>query len=167
MRMMAMSVALLAAVTSTAAQVNVPADTLIQLQRTRCYGTCPVYRVTIDARGTATWVGEMFVRVVGTQTARIDPSQVAALLAHAERIHFFAMRDQYRGVENPDGTVISVTDQPTTIVTITVNGRTKRVENYLGAPDALVEFERAIDEAAGTKQWVLFDPDALEMPRPG
>lgn len=161
---MAVSVALLAAVSGTAAQV-LPADTLIQLQRTSCYGTCPIYRVTIDAHGTATWIGEMFVRVVGPQTARIDPSQVAALLAHAERIRFFDMRDEYRVIENPDGTVTSVTDLPTTIVTITVNGRTKRVENYLGAPDDLAAFERAIDEAARTKQWVFLDEDALETLR--
>ena len=47
------------------------------------------------------------------------------------------MRDAYRVIENPDGTVTMVTDLPTTIVTITVNGRTKRVEDYVGAPDAL------------------------------
>jgi uncharacterized protein DUF6438 len=136
---------------------DVPADTIIRLQRTSCYGPCPVYTVTIDARGTVRYEGEKFVRVVGRQIARIDKSVVAKLLAHAERIHFFDMRSSYRVIENPDGSSTMVTDLPTKIVTVTTNGRTKHVEDYVGAPDALEEFEKAIDEAAGTNRWVFSD----------
>jgi ankyrin repeat protein len=141
---------------------DVPRDAIIRLQRTSCLGYCPIYTVTIDARGTVTYDGERLVRVVGRRTAQIDPSAVATLLARAERIRFFQMRDAYREIENPDGTRESPSDQPTKIVTITVNGRTKRVEDYVGAPDAIDEFEREIDEAAGTKRWVFLDDEALE-----
>ena len=133
---------------------SVPADALIQLQRTSCYGPCPIYTVSIDARGVVTYVGEKFVRVVGRQTARIDPMIVAKLLARAESIRFFDLRNAYRTIENPDGSTSTVTDLPTTIVTVTANGRTKTVEDYVAAPDALKEFEREIDEAAGTKRWI-------------
>ena len=82
---------------SAAAQgVDVSANTLIQMQRTSCYGPCPVYTVTIDGRGVVTYDGGRFVRVVGRQTARIAPSLVAGLLASAERIRFFELRDAYR-----------------------------------------------------------------------
>jgi ankyrin repeat protein len=100
-----------------------------------------------------TYDGERFVRVIGRQTARIAPSLVARLLASAERIHFFDLLDAYRA---------NVTDLPTTIVTVTVNGRTKRVEDYFGAPDILAPFEREIDEAARTKRWIFLDEETLE-----
>ena len=144
----------LSSVVSSLQTPNVPADTVIQLRRTSCYGTCPIYTVSIDARGRVTYEGEKFVRVVGHQTAAIEPSTVAKLLTRAESIHFFDLRNAYRYIENPDGSTSTVTDLPTTIVTITTSGRTKTVEDYVGAPDALREFERAIDEAAGTKRWV-------------
>lgn len=150
------------AVSAAAQGVGVPADTRIHMQRTSCYGPCPIYTVTIDARGTVTYDGEKFVRVVGRDTARIDPSLVARLLASAERIRFFELRDAYREIQNPDGSVTTVTDLPTTIVTLTVNGRSKRVEDYVGAPDILAPFEREIDEAARTKRWIFLDEDALE-----
>ena len=140
----------------------VPADASIQLRRTSCYGPCPIYTVSIDARGTVTYVGEKFVRVVGRQTGRIDPSIVAKLLARSETIRFFDLRNSYRYIENPDGTTSSVTDLPTTFVTITANGRTKTIEDYVAAPDLLREFEREIDEAAGTKRWIFLDGPALE-----
>jgi hypothetical protein len=55
-----------------------------------------------------------------------------------------------------------VTDLPTKFVTVTLNGRTKKVEDYVAAPDSLAEFEREIDVAAGTKRWVFLDEDGLE-----
>src|SRR3954469_18218451 len=141
---------------------DVPADALIRLQRTSCYGPCPIYTVTIDARGTVTYEGERSVRVLGHRTGHIEPSTVAGLLARAGRIRFFQMRDAYRVIENPDGTVFEVSDLPTTFVTVSVNGRTKTVEDYVAAPDSLAEFEREIDTAANTKRWVFLDEDALE-----
>ena len=112
--------------------------------------------------------GERFVRIVGRQTSQISTSTVATLLARAEQIRFFEMRDAYRVIENSDGTVTMVTDRSTKIVTVTVNGRTKRVEDYLAAPDSLEEFEREIDAAAGTTRWVFLDEDALdELTRSG
>jgi hypothetical protein len=125
-------------------------------------GTCPIYTVTIDARGAVTYEGERWVRVVGRRTAQIDTSIVAGLLARAERVHFFDMRDAYSAIENADGTVTVVTDLPSTFVTVTVKGRTKKIEDYVAAPDSLREFEDEIDAAAGTKRWVFIDEDALE-----
>lgn len=35
----------------------------IRLKRTMCYGTCPVYNVTVDKEGNVKYEGEMFVCV--------------------------------------------------------------------------------------------------------
>src|SRR6266436_731523 len=93
-----------------AQEPDVPPDASIRLQRTSCFGPCPIYTVTIDARGTVTYEGERSVRIVGRRTAHIDKAIVAALLARAESIRFFDMREAYRVIENPDGSVTSVTD---------------------------------------------------------
>ena len=66
---------------ATAQEPDVPPDASIGLQRTSCYGPCPIYTVTIDARGMVTYEGERFVRVVGRQTSQIGTSTVATLLA--------------------------------------------------------------------------------------
>jgi hypothetical protein len=132
---------------------TVPDDVVIKLERTSCFGACPVYEVSIDARGNVTFDGRKFVRVAGRQTARIPVARVAALLETADRIRFFELRDQYRTVRHPDGSETIVTDLPTTFVTITRGGKSKRVEDYYGAPDALRDLEQEIDEAAGTARW--------------
>ena len=144
-------VALLAAVfprMSAAQPEPIPADLVIKLERTACFGNCPVYSVTIDAQGNVTYKGTRFVRVEGEQTDRIPTSAVATLLATAQRVAFFDLLDSYRA---------PISDLPTTYVTITANGRTKRVEDYFRAPAGLKELEREIDEAARTGRWVRID----------
>jgi len=165
MRLIAVTAVALAVATipaSSSAQ-EVPADSVIKLERTSCFGECPVYSVSIDAKGNVTYDGTEFVRVKGRQTDRIPVPRVAELLATADRIGFFDLRDQYRTIRNPDGTETMVTDLPTTFVTITRGGRSKRVEDYVGAPAELKQREQQIDEATRTVRWVRLDVPTLQQ----
>ena len=139
--------------TSFAVQDSIPDDLVIKLERTVCFGECPAYSVTIDSKGNVTYDGNKFVRVVDRQTDRIPLSRVAALLATIERIGFFELENSYRQ---------PVTDNPTTFVSVVLRGRTKRIEDYLGAPKELKQFEQQIDDAARTKRWVRIDAPTIE-----
>ena len=146
---------------SGARATAIPDDLVITLERTGCFGECPVYTVTIDARGNVSYEGTRFVRVEGRQTDRIPLARVVSILDTAERIGFFRLRDAYRVMQNPDGSSTTATDLPAAFVTITRAGRSKRIEDYFGAPDGLKELERQIDEAAGTRRWILLDASTL------
>ena len=144
----------------------VPDDFFITLSRTSCFGPCPIYAVSIDAKGTVKYEGKKFVRVTGVQTDQIPVSRVAELLATVDRIRFFELEDRYRVIRNADGTTTMVTDLPTTFVTVTRGGQTKSIEDYVGAPESLKQFEKQIDEAARTARWVAVDermPQALSL----
>ena len=141
----------------------VPDDVRITLERTPCGGECPVYSVSIDASGHVTYAGTRFVRVQGLQTDRIPVSRVAALLETAGRIGIYELRDQYHSIRNPDGTETVMTDRPTIFVTIARNGRSKRVEDYFGAPEGLRTLEREIDAAARTSRWIRLDLATLQQ----
>jgi hypothetical protein len=119
--------------------------------------------VTIDAKGQITYGGTNYVRVKGRQTDTVPLSSVVTLLQTADRIGFFELRDQYRTIRKPDGTEIVTFDRPTTFVTITRGGQTKRVEDYFGTPSGLKKLEQAIDETARTKRWIRVDEPMLEQ----
>lgn len=136
-------------------------DVRITLERTSCFGPCPVYMVTIDARGDVVYDGVTAVRVTGRQTDRVPPARVVAILETAERIGFFDLNDRYSRAH--DGTEVIVDDVPTTFVTITQHGRSKRVEDIVGAPEGLRNLERQIDEAAYTKRWIMLDEPTLQQ----
>lgn len=144
----------------TATQTPPPAgDTMVTLERTACLGTCPVYTVSIDALGNVVYEGKRYVRVTGKQTARISASRIAEILERAERLRFFDLENQYLEADYPDGSKGTVTDLPTTIITLTHAGRSKRIVDYYGAPAGLTDLERLVDEVAGTRQWVSRDHD--------
>jgi hypothetical protein len=111
---------------------TVPDDFVISLERTSCFGECPVYSVTIDAKGNVTYDGKKLVRVEGRQNDRIPASSVTALLETVNRIQFFDLQDRYRAL---------VSDNPTTFVTVTLNGRSKRIGQLYGRPPAPVTQE--------------------------
>src|SRR5207302_8400907 len=68
----------------------------------------------------------------------------------------------------PGGDISIVTDLPTTVTWAHIGARVKRVVDYIGAPAALKEFERHIDEAAGTQRWISVTPDVVrELQRDG
>ena len=56
------------------------ANVAITLERTACFGTCPVYQVSIFEDGTVMYNGENFVDVTGEQTSSIDPETVELMV---------------------------------------------------------------------------------------
>ena len=120
----------------------------ITLERTACFGTCPVYTVTIYTDGTVVYNGTQFVDVKGEQTSSIDPATVKQLIAGFEAAGYFEWNDSY--------TDMNVTDQPYITTSVTRNGVTKQIERYAGddsAPLALPYLENWIDLAANTNPW--------------
>jgi len=120
-------------------------DVTITLERTICFGTCPAYTVTITGDGRVEYEGKEFVQVKGRASATIRPQDVAALVEAFEKARYFELQDKYTA---------NITDMPTTITSIRLDGRYKRIVDYYNAPPGLKELERLIDRVAGTEKWV-------------
>jgi hypothetical protein len=133
--------------TVTPAPQGTLADVTITLERTACYGTCPVYKLTITGNGTVVYEGRDFVEVKGEQTSSISPAQVQDLVAAFEQADFLTLTDYMEQ---------KVTDLPYAITSITIGGQTKTVNHYYGddsAPQELIDLESKIDEIVNSKQW--------------
>jgi hypothetical protein len=117
----------------------------VTLERTGCFGFCPSYSLVIYGNGTVQYQGHYYVAVKGNQTATIPRQDVEILLNTANEIGYFDLKDEY---------FEPITDLPTYITSITVNGTTKRIVDYAGAPDSLRQFEDLIDDVAGSHRWV-------------
>jgi hypothetical protein len=110
-------------------KVHVPAPALrpdskvsIELSRSGCFGTCPNYRVTVSSEGIF-FEGGAFVVASGKHTATADPDEVRKLAARFVAADFYSMAPSYRA---------SVTDCPTYLLAISIDGHRKEVEDYVG-----------------------------------
>ncbi len=127
---------------------------LVTLERTPCYGECPVYQVSIAGDGTVEFAGKRFVAHLGLATAQVPSQRVDTLLRALEAGGYFGFADLY--VAESPACGYYAADAPTVITSVTAGGRTKTIRHdygCAGAPAGLVRLERLIDEVAGTGRW--------------
>ena len=127
---------------------SAPRDVRITLERTPCFGSCPVYRIEIDGTGKVAYDGKGFVETKGRQEATVPAGEVQALARELEAAGYMGWRDDYP---------LEATDHASVITTLTIDGKTKRVEHNLSsrtAPSQLEPLERKIDDVARSVRWV-------------
>jgi hypothetical protein len=119
------------------------AQAIATLERTGCYGECPVYRLTVSSDGSVVYVGTRWVKALGRQVYKISDAQLAELQTAFERANFSQLRD-YDKVES--------TDDDWAHLSYRHGPGFKRVRHYHGdntAPPVLTaledEFDRIVD----------------------
>lgn len=121
----------------------------IKLERTACFGACPIYSVSIYGNGTVTYEGIRFVNTNGTKTYEIPTEKIKELVSLVYEIGYFSLDDRYE---------VEVTDMPSAITTITIGSQTKSVYNYGNAgPEKLQNLEEKIDEIS--QSYNLVNPE--------
>jgi hypothetical protein len=127
----------------------------VTLERTPCFGTCPVYQVAVSRSGVVRFVGKNHVAQEGEATAKIPAARVEGLLRELEAGGYFGLADAY--VVDSPACGQYATDSPTVITSASAGGRTKSIRHDYGcnaAPGELGRLERLIDEVAGTSRWI-------------
>jgi len=148
-----------------AVQTTAPKETVITLERSQCFGTCPSYKLTVYGDGPVVYEGRKFVKVEGTVNDSVTQEQLKQLVAEFERADYFSLRDTY--FDATDGCPVYVTDNPTANTSLELGGRKKTVRHYYGCrekdedrtvggiyPKKLYDLESKIDEIVNTARWV-------------
>jgi len=120
----------------------------IELSKTPCFGECPVYSVSINGKGVLTYNGQNFVKVSGEHTVNLPPEATNELFKSFFDVNFWAFEDEYTD---------NISDLSTTWVSLTHEGRTKKIKDYYGAPEALKELEQKVDALVKTHVWEVTD----------
>ena len=108
-------------------------ELIISLQRTACFGTCPIYKIEIFSDGSGIYSGIRFVENIGVTKFNLSETQLNLILTQAEAINFTNMKDEY---SEP------ISDLPTTFIQI----KDKKIRDYTGAPKTLKNLENQIDQ---------------------
>lgn len=117
--------------------------TEITLERTACFGTCPMYTLTLRRDGTATYVGREYVERKGTYKGKIYGFDRLAQLVQSRG--YFNLKDEY---------TVNATDLPSAITSVVRSGRRKTIRNYgESGPVELWGIEVAIDGMIANTKW--------------
>ncbi len=139
--------------------VREDSDITITLQRTACFGSCPSYTVTLSTGGIV-FDADRYVVAPGKHTAPVARGEVRSLAKRFVEAQFYSMDAEYR---------MGVTDSPTYILTITIDGRSKKVVDYVGRgagmPGVISDLENEVDKLAKTGRWIAGSNDVVDALR--
>lgn len=117
----------------------------IGLERTVCFGTCPVYTVILKSDGTVKYVGEEHVQRKGTRTGRISDWAFNQLAEFVIESKYMELESNYE---------VPVADMPSAYTTAVVNGKRKLIRNYGDVgPVKLFMLQAAIDGVLAQADW--------------
>lgn len=116
----------------------------ITLSRTGCYGMCSTYEIEIRGDGTVLYNGQAFVGTTGKRKLQISRGSLRKLVDTFRRADYFSLASGYAS---------GVTDMPTCVTSISFDGVSKSVLDYVGRdvgmPEAVSEVELTIDRLSG------------------
>jgi hypothetical protein len=130
---------------------------VITLERSECFGACPVYTLTIYDNGKVEYEGLRAVKHKGKAEGQITVKAVEELVREFEKIDYFNLASySVEGKHCPQ----LWTDFPTVTTSLNWKGKKKTVVHNHGCRgnavlEKLDQLEIKIDEVANTKCWVV------------
>jgi hypothetical protein len=131
--------------TASVPTVNDNSEVVITLQTGACFGKCPVYLLTINGKTkTATYKGQENTDRIGNYSKPITDAELTQMVNAFETAKFNSLNDEYLG---------EIVDFPIKTITYTNKGKTKKIRERSGAPEALTSLEKTLNEFADSEGW--------------
>jgi Domain of unknown function (DUF6438) len=128
-------------------EVKVENELMVSLQRTPCFGRCPVFKIELYEDGKVVYEGRAFSTRLGTHKAVASTELMKAILQKANDIKYLTFNGKY-----PKGESM-ITDIPTTISYVKLGSESKMIYNNYDAPTELLEFERWLESQFESLKW--------------
>lgn len=116
----------------------------IVIQKTSCYGKCPVYEMKIFKSGKIILKGEKNMDKIGNYVTKISKKELKSLIRNFDQIDFFNINDEYTA---------RITDLPTTYLSFNNKNQSKTIKDYHGAPKELKDLEKRIENYLQLSSW--------------
>lgn len=129
---------------------NTQEEALISMQKTRCMGACPVYKIDIYKNGKVMLDAQENLTLKGRYEAQLSEEEVNKLIEAFEGKDFFAFEDSYKS---------NVTDLPTTYISFNYEGKSKKIMDYYNAPEELKELEGKVASLIDSLEWKKIGED--------
>lgn len=118
----------------------------IEMKKGGCFGTCPVYTLTIYENGIASFEGMRDTEKLGLHTKKLSKKDYKGIKHAFQTSNFFTLDDNYPS---------NVSDLPKIAISYHQNGQSKTVTGDLGRPQIVVSLENILTQVAESEGWTL------------
>lgn len=108
----------------------------ITMERTPCLGMCPSYVIWIYNTGKVEYEGRTHAKKEGKHTKTLSKDAMDEITTMINEIGFFNLKDKYDAL---------VTDIPSCIISVNLDGKTKKILDRYDGPKSLRNLEKLID----------------------
>ena len=121
-----------------------------------CFGTCPVYTLTVYEKGVATYEGERYTERLGLYSRFLTKEEFAAVEHALRETNLWKYQDVYQS---------RIPDLPTVKITqFEPDGRQKSVAGKDGRPESIMALEELFRKIAESGNWKLREEAAEQLP---
>ena len=124
---------------------EIPSNAVARIQRTACFGRCPIYTLTVFEGGRVEYFGKKFTPREGRFESTIFPEVIEKLITEAGTYGFFELNNVYDKQ--------AITDLPSTITSVKNAEGMKTVVNRFNGPETLRGFEQYFDNLFNELEW--------------
>ncbi len=123
---------------------QVPESASIVLSKTACFGTCPIYQMTINGNGLATFEGERFTDKIGSFSKQLTEQETKDLFRQLATYDWNSFQDSYPA---------QVTDLPSVIFHFNFKDVKKKVSVRGEHPPTLDVINNMLSNIAESDGW--------------
>ncbi len=123
---------------------QVPESASIVLSKTACFGTCPIYQMTINGNGLATFEGERFTDKIGSFSKQLTEQETKDLFRQLATYDWNSFQDSYPA---------QVTDLPSVIFHFNFKDVKKKVSVRGEHPPTLDVIDNMLSNIAESDGW--------------
>jgi len=125
--------------------VKIPSDFYLCIERTPCYGTCPSFKVEVDAKANVKYYGKRFIPLLGNYTKVLPEEVFQKIVSRLQGAQLFKYQDKY---DEP-----GISDLPSCILTYKAGGKQKVISMRAKFPDELNSLTTEIEKLIGTEDY--------------
>lgn len=116
----------------------------IEMFKGPCFGSCPVYKLTIYEGGIAAYEGRQYTNRIGLHTKLLDQNKYRDLINAFEESDMWGFQNIYKA---------EIPDLPTISITYHKDGQSKSVKGKDGRPERILQLEEMLTQVAEGGGW--------------
>jgi len=139
---------------------SIDENILIKMEKSACYGKCPIYTVIVKKNGELAYEGKEYVSVEGVKSSVISKESLTLIEEELVKTKFLSMQSKlHSGSWN---CFVSATDHSYILIEASVKNNRKAVSTYTGCNSEqvskVIELAAFIEKTTEISKWVKQNP---------
>jgi len=126
---------------SAKSSFKAPDDFAVQIERTACFGTCPIFVMNINNKGDVDYNGVKFVKNEGQFAKKLPNATFKTIVEQVQNSKVWELKESY---DNQ-----GISDLPSLVFSCTLGGKQKKILCRYGCPAEITTLVRSIEGLVG------------------